>query len=496
MAEQRETKGNNAWHKAVIIIPVLGITAIVALVTTAVLQNKPLLQKYKYGIVLDAGSSHTAVYIYEWPAEKDNDTGRVQQTHACKVKGAGISSYSVFPGQAGASLKSCMKEAERLIPISRHHETPLYLGATAGMRLLRMENQSLSDQVLWSVEEVLQSSPFSYQGARIITGQEEGAFGWVTVNYLSDQLKQGSGTTGALDLGGASTQISFVANQDVAEESAENAVTFRLYGNDYFLYTHSFLCYGKDQALKLALAQQTQSGDSSVLDPCFHPGYSVDRSYFSVYSSPCVMAGKPLISRDSFTHIGAGNASLCQEVVRRIFNFSSCSFSRCSFNRVYQPPLQGPFGAFSAFYFVMNFLNLTSGSLESSREKLALYCSTPWTQIQQQHPDVKEKYLAEYCFSGSYILSLLTDGYNFTSDTWTDIMFIKKISGSDAGWTLGYMLNLTNMIPAEAPDTPPLPHAGYVTLLFFISLFLFLLFLLFLCLRFLWPRCDSQTQMI
>uniref|UniRef100_A0A8C7TLE5 Ectonucleoside triphosphate diphosphohydrolase 1 n=1 Tax=Oncorhynchus mykiss TaxID=8022 RepID=A0A8C7TLE5_ONCMY len=448
----------------------------------------------QYGIVLDAGSSHTAVYIYEWPAEKDNDTGRVQQTHSCKVQGAGISSYSVFPGQAGASLKSCMKEAESLIPLSRHHETPLYLGATAGMRLLRMENQSLSDQVLWSVEEVLRSSPFSYQGARIITGQEEGAFGWVTVNYLSDRLKQGSGTTGALDLGGASTQISFVANQDVAEESAENAVTFRLYGNDYFLYTHSFLCYGKDQALKLALAQQTQSGDSSVLDPCFHPGYSVDRSYFSVYSSPCVMAGKPLVSRDSFTHVGAGNASLCQEVVRRIFNFSSCSFSRCSFNRVYQPPLQGPFGAFSAFYFVMNFLNLTSGSLESSREKLERYCSRPWTQIKQQHPDVKEKYLAEYCFSGSYILSLLTDGYNFTSDTWTDITFIKKISGSDAGWTLGYMLNLTNMIPAEAPDTPPLPHVGYVTLLFFISLLLF--FLLFLCFRFLRPRRNSQTQMI
>uniref|UniRef100_A0A4W5LXI0 Ectonucleoside triphosphate diphosphohydrolase 1 n=1 Tax=Hucho hucho TaxID=62062 RepID=A0A4W5LXI0_9TELE len=155
---------------------------------------------------------------------------------------------------------------------------------------------------------------------------------------------QGSGTTGALDLGGASTQISFVANQDGAEESSENAVTFRLYGNNYILYTHSFLCYGKDQALKLALAQQTQSGDSSVLDPCFHPGYSVNRSYFSVYSSPCVMAGKPLVSRDSFNHIGVGNASLCQEVVRRIFNFSSCSFSRCSFNGVYQPPLQGPFG--------------------------------------------------------------------------------------------------------------------------------------------------------
>lgn len=41
----------------------------------------------QYGIVLDAGSSHTSVYIYEWPAEKDNNTGRVAQRHVCQVKG-------------------------------------------------------------------------------------------------------------------------------------------------------------------------------------------------------------------------------------------------------------------------------------------------------------------------------------------------------------------------------------------------------------------------
>ncbi|KAJ8013682.1 hypothetical protein DPEC_G00032330 [Dallia pectoralis] len=450
MAEQREMKEKNPWHKAVVIgITVLGIAAVFALVITAVLQNKPLQQKYKYGIVLDAGSSHTAMYIYEWPAEKENDTGRVRQKHFCQVQGLGISSYSSLPKQAGESLRNCTKEAEAVVPKHRHHETPLYLGATAGMRLLRMENQSLCDQVLLSVEKVLQNTPFYYQGARIITGQEEGAFGWVTVNYLSDRLKQGSGTTGALDLGGASTQITFATNKDEMGESAENAETFRLYGNDYFLYTHSFLCYGKDQVLKLALVQQTQAGDSSLLNPCFHRGYTANVSYSSVYSSPCTMNSKPakLTASERFTHRGSGNASQCQELVRGTFNFSGCSFSRCSFNGVYQPPVLGPFGAFSAYYFVMNFLNLTADSLETSREKLARYCSTPWTQIKQQHPLVREKYLAEYCFSGSYILTLLTDGYNFTSDTWSDIKFIKKqegravmvegemwAGGGDVGW--------------------------------------------------------------
>lgn len=41
----------------------------------------------QYGIVLDAGSSHTNLYIYKWPAEKENDTGVVQQLKECQVKG-------------------------------------------------------------------------------------------------------------------------------------------------------------------------------------------------------------------------------------------------------------------------------------------------------------------------------------------------------------------------------------------------------------------------
>lgn len=53
-----------------------------------------------------------------------------------------------------------------------------------------IENSSASDKVFEAVAQALQTFPFSYQGARILTGQEEGAFGWVTVNYLDDRLKQ------------------------------------------------------------------------------------------------------------------------------------------------------------------------------------------------------------------------------------------------------------------------------------------------------------------
>ncbi|KAA8581413.1 hypothetical protein FQN60_002994 [Etheostoma spectabile] len=504
MSAQREMKEKNPWHTPVtIIITVIGVIAIVALVTVAVLQNRPFPQKYKYGIVLDAGSSHTALYIYEWPAEKDNNTGRVEQTHSCKilVENAlafcpGISSYASAPSKAGQSLTECMQEAVQRVPEKRRGETPLYLGATAGMRLLNMENSAASDSVFQSVKKALQMFPFSYQGARILSGQEEGAFGWVTVNYLDDRLKQGLETTGALDLGGASTQISFVSDNYNGSESPSNSVTFRLYGNDYNLYTHSFLCYGKDQALRMTLAHQSQAGPGTVLDPCFHPGYAEIKNYSVLYDSPCVSDRKPQGAPATFNHTGNGNFLECQKTIKNIFNFTDCKYSRCSFNGVFQPLLQGPFGAFSAYYFVMNFLNLTDTSipLDDVKEKLKRYCATPWNQIRQRHPNIKLKYLAEYCFSGTYILTLLTEGYNFTSESYSDIKFIEKIKGSDAGWTLGYMLNLTNMIPAEAPDSPPLPHAGYVSIVTVIAVLIFILFIL--SLRPLWPSCSKQPQIV
>lgn len=51
--------------------------------------------------------------------------------------GGGISSYADNPSGAGQSLVECLNQALRDVPEERHASTPLYLGATAGMRLLK-----------------------------------------------------------------------------------------------------------------------------------------------------------------------------------------------------------------------------------------------------------------------------------------------------------------------------------------------------------------------
>lgn len=37
--------------------------------------------------MFDAGSSHTSLFVYQWPADKEKDTGLVSQALACEVEG-------------------------------------------------------------------------------------------------------------------------------------------------------------------------------------------------------------------------------------------------------------------------------------------------------------------------------------------------------------------------------------------------------------------------
>uniref|UniRef100_A0A8C0B0A6 Ectonucleoside triphosphate diphosphohydrolase 1 n=1 Tax=Buteo japonicus TaxID=224669 RepID=A0A8C0B0A6_9AVES len=376
-----------SWtRKILLILGFLSTLAVIALIAVAVTQNKPLPKNIKYGIVLDAGSSHTNLYVYEWPAEKENDTGVVQQVEVCKVEGPGISGYSHATEEAGPSLTQCLRQAEEVIPSKQHQETPVYLGATAGMRLLSLENKSAADQVLSSVEKTLRSGPFNFQGARIISGQEEGAYGWITINYLLGNFKQSgwtkllhslrsiSETSGALDLGGASTQITFVPNE-FSSESPENLLYFRLYGKDYLVYTHSFLCYGKDQALQQKLARdlQASTSNSSLFDPCFHQGYQRTINISDLFKNPCTSAKEKQFPFSQLYIQGEGDYQKCRRNILKLFNKNYCPYSSCSFNGIYLPPLQGDFGV--SLHILQ--LSITQNIRKAETQSNAGVCS-PW----------------------------------------------------------------------------------------------------------------------
>ncbi|XP_015734209.1 ectonucleoside triphosphate diphosphohydrolase 2 [Coturnix japonica] len=420
---------------------------------------------FKYGIVLDAGSSHTAVFIYKWPADKENDTGVVSEHSMCDVEGPGISSYSSKPPDAGKSLEHCLSQAMRDVPKEKHAGTPLYLGATAGMRLLRIADPQSSDAVLSAVMATLKSYPFDFRGAKILSGEEEGVFGWVTANYLLENfIKRGwlgewiqskKRTLGAMDFGGASTQITFETSDAI--EDPKNEVMLKLYGQPYKVYTHSFLCYGRDQVLKRLLSKilQAENYQGTVANPCWPTGYRKSLSLSSIYDSPCTEKEKPGLPLNTTVIMsGTGNGNLCAVHVSKLFDFTNCSFSRCSFDDVFQPEVSGNFIAFSAFFYTVDFIQTVMerpvhlpSDLKDAAEAI---CATSWNELYQKAPRL-EKRLPDYCATSVFVYLLITKGYNFNNRSFPNIAFQKKAGETSIGWALGYMLNLTNMIPAEEP---------------------------------------------
>uniref|UniRef100_A0A3Q1CHT2 Ectonucleoside triphosphate diphosphohydrolase 2a, tandem duplicate 2 n=1 Tax=Amphiprion ocellaris TaxID=80972 RepID=A0A3Q1CHT2_AMPOC len=438
----------------------------------------------KYGIVLDAGSSHTSVYIYKWPADKQNDTGIVTQHDECHVKGGGISSYAGIRGGAAKSLEACLEQAVKVIPKSRHHQTPLCLGATAGMRLLNIVNGTESQRILKEVENKLKSYPFQFKEAVILSGQAEGAYGWVTVNYLLENfvkfgfvgqwLNPGRETIGALDLGGASTQITFETSEKVENES--NVMELKLYGQIYRLYTQSFLCYGQDQFLRKLLAHliKTQGVKPQVFHPCYPQQFNVSvRLGQDVFDSVCTKDYRPaqFDPHMTVTVVGTGDYRSCLDSVMQMFSFGSCPYSKCSFDGVFQPSLRGSFMAFSAFYFTHSYITrLTSKTITSPdemAEAVQLICNMTMDEMVEKAKQ-PERYMKNVCAVSNFVQVLLIQGYHFDEVSLRSISFQKKAGGASVGWALGYMLSLSNLVPAESlglmKALPSGPWAGILFL--------------------------------
>lgn len=88
-------------------------------------------------------------------------------------------------------------------------------------------------------------------------------------SFSGEWIRPSEGTlVGALDMGGASTQITFVPGGPILDESTQ--ATFLLYGFKHSVYTHSYLCFGRDQILNRLLAGLVQVGSPGE-EACWVP---------------------------------------------------------------------------------------------------------------------------------------------------------------------------------------------------------------------------------
>jgi Golgi apyrase len=168
---------------------------------------------------------------------------------------------------------------------------------------------------------------------RVITGEEEGLFGWIAVNYLMESFSatSNSHTFGFLDMGGASTQIAFEPQHDTTMTSKENLHEVRLRlmnGNEisHKVFVTTWLGYGTNQARERyveRLAKSHAGSPTSLSDPCLPSG---------------LRRVEKLTNGESSTILGTGSFSDCLSSSQVLLNKTvTCLNPPCLFNGVHVP---------------------------------------------------------------------------------------------------------------------------------------------------------------
>ncbi|CAF1074376.1 unnamed protein product [Adineta ricciae] len=478
------------YHVILVLASVLAVLSIAAIVTLIVLWLTVLTPFEDYSLVIDAGSSHSTIFVYKWPADKSDGLGttsRVSQVISREVAGGPISSITdTTENGTRQYFNAAMIECLNVIPSNRKSRALIFLGATAGLRLFNITSPDYINRLLNATRAyfgtlgVLFGAP-EFQ-VRIIDGSEEGLSGWITANILLHQLYDNNvplQTYGVVDMGGASTQLSFIAPQATSEHYLMN-----LFDTDYDVYSHSYLCYGQDQLRLIYQGQLVQQANGliSIDDPCLQSGYIQNISYSSISGTACAIGRLTtptgVNSTSLITFRGTGNYSACQELMRARLNKTACSTNgNCSFDGVYQPiPISSSlkFVAFAAVFYAFDTLapfvpissdsygnyDLSTTNLTQIKAAIATVCNQPWLNVTNA-----TRFRPFLCFQTMYHWTLFEYGYALTESNIKNFQIVNKINSNDIGWTLGYMINQTNHLSPEYRPSRLLTQAEFIGIL-------------------------------
>jgi len=197
----------------------------------------------QHAVVLDAGSTGSRVLAFTF--HRHIFTGNlVLESELWKEVKPGLSSHAADPQAGAATISHLLNLAKESVPKEQRASTPVTLMATAGLRLLPATQ---ADALLAAVRETIDASGFDNRGVDVMSQLDEGVFGWLTVNYLLQQLENPKKSYVALDLGGGSTQITFAPKHEetfVTTPKKHFLHPVRVSGVDQTLYSHSYLGLG------------------------------------------------------------------------------------------------------------------------------------------------------------------------------------------------------------------------------------------------------------
>jgi len=466
---------------------------------------------YDYGITIDAGSSKTKFVLYDWLSAKTNETGFVNELATQKLE-ISIDEFANDQTDLVKPLLTTLYQITRKVEYTRSSfNIPIYLGATAGMRLLKASNNDYSDKILREIRSSFiqftgSQRRFQVENVEIISGEKEGLYCWISTNYLMGYVppehRPINGTVGILDMGGASAQIAFQTFcREIGgcrmEKERTNLVAneqTKLFGIEYDVYSYSNLCFGNDDARRryqYVVIINSNSRSNEVLDPCTHSG-QLDRtiSKNQILEDVCTANEKIKndLRYDSYVFRAKPDIKRCQEYTKMLVSpdFVNKHFpsngDEINFKIIEEaPPADMPFYALATYFYTTSQLRTNKTMRfedeDELRKEIDNYCSRSWADIVKNGNNNKIDYLHNYCFSLNYMFMNLKFVYKFSGKHFNKIEFRDKLNGHDLGWSLGYMLQATNSIPQGGPEDPILNTSQFMSIsLLGVVLFLGVLF--------------------
>lgn len=402
-----------------------------------------MVDKHKYGVVLDAGSSGSRVYVYRYKTaeyvKNDKDEKELGRLPKIKTKKSwntkvkpGISTFGTKPELVGEEhLKELIKFAEDVVPKDEIAETPIFLLATAGMRLLPNDQR---EAVLEKVCDYFQKeSKFQVPDCglhiQVIPGETEGLYGWIAANYLlggfdkpeDHEHGKGHNTYGFLDMGGASAQIAFAPNATEAEKHANDLKLLRLRRVDgeaveYGVFVTTWLGFGANEARRRYVEHLLEASPEAkeVPDPCLPVGLMIKPT------------GGEIENDDRITHlIGTGKFTECLSSAYPLLEKDKpCDDPPCLLNGIHTPAIDfdvNHFVGVSEFWHTTHEVFAMAHKdraydFQSYQQQVSELCSRPWSDIEKDIAKetwghkVDETTLEEVCFKASWLINMLHDG--------------------------------------------------------------------------------------
>ena len=426
----------------------------------------------------------------------------VSKKHYTKKIRPGVSTFGDRPQDVGPEhLETLLKHALSIVPPEQVTDTPIFLMATAGVRLLEpMKQATLRKEICaYAQQNTKFKLPDCDLHIQVIPGETEGLYGWIAANYLlggfdnPDQHQHGNGhhTYGFLDMGGASAQIAFAPNSTEAVKHADDlkVVRMRTLNGDtveYKVFSSTWLGFGMNQARQRyvdALLESSSIGSARELpDPCLPSGLKTTLTGEIAEEA----SGKDPIL------LGTGKFKECLAQTYPLLDKTApCANAPCLLHGQHVPAIDfnvNHFVGVSEYWHTTH--EIFSMAHKDKAYEFAAYqqmvmdfCSETWDDIAENVKDKKWgknvdlKTVQEVCFKASWLINVLHDGIGvprialekspgaFQNSTKQAVghgkdrgfldpfQAVEKVDGTEVSWTLGKMvLYAAGQIPPSSKN--------------------------------------------